>query len=768
MRTHSRSLRVWSELDPMSQVVLEFEEAWRDGPPPIDRFRTRLDGGLSSYGLAELVKADLKHRYRRGERPTAREYLDRFPELGRDDGPALSLIYEEFCLRAETEEAVDPSEFCRAYPTWGDSLASQLAYHRVLSRAVDPEPSLPDFPEPGCRFGDYELVDVLGEGGAARVYLGRASLLGGKEFAVKVSLDRGGEPAILGRLDHPNIVPVLSSFVDEKTGLRGLCMPFRPGPTLDVVIRHFRREGIPRRAKALRDVISREPVLLDAEDSKRAGGAGFPESGSYAEGVAWVGLKIARALAHAHGRGFFHRDVKPDNVLLSLHAGPQLFDFNLAHDPELANQARAAHRGGTLPYMAREHLGAFLDPTLWRQVGAASDIFSLGLILRELLTVERPWKPPDLLDVPRAINAMLLHRMSSLEPIRRANPDVPHALEAIIAKCLEVAPEDRYPAASLLAEDLDNYLNHRKLAYVKNPSVVESAVNLAIRVRSAVSATAIAVVASACLIVGILSILANRPESTDQLLERVVAAEVKRDRAGADAYIQKAFKRADSTVAFEKAVQIHPGSLALRMGMATDYLGKRQLNDAEGAFREALKIGNDHPPALYGLACVEALRGNYGPAVDWNTRAIEVSLASADPSVRERLPEYRVARAQALMRQGDMLNKQARFLDASSHFERALPDLDHLDGTSNLNAVFSREFLSAAAEIGLAVSMKGLKLDDKATECFERARKHLESARFHGGDRYKSNVVELEKVLKEKVLEPATLPQSETPEADEL
>src|SRR5947208_1765486 len=102
MGTLAPSVGLESELDPVSRVVLEFEEAWRSGgPPPLDRFRDRLGRDEVPCGLAELVKADLQNRYRLGQRPAAREYLDRFPELAEDGGRALSLIYEEYCLRAE-------------------------------------------------------------------------------------------------------------------------------------------------------------------------------------------------------------------------------------------------------------------------------------------------------------------------------------------------------------------------------------------------------------------------------------------------------------------------------------------------------------------------------------------------------------------------------------------------------------------------------------------------------------------------------------------
>src|SRR5262249_1899624 len=184
------------------------------------------------------------------------------------------------------------------------------------------------------------------------------------------------------------------------------------------------------------------------------------------------------------------RDVKPANILLTIQHGPQLLDFNLAESPHSASQAQAAMHGGTLPYMAPEQIEAFLNPDLWGKVGAPADIYSLGLVLRELLTGQAPDLPAETLAPARAMRVLLDRRPLLDVSVRRSNPAIPHALEAIVAKCLSVPVGDRYPDAGALAEDLDCFLRRSPLGHAVNPSRRERCVNWVSRnrVRFAVAA----------------------------------------------------------------------------------------------------------------------------------------------------------------------------------------------------------------------------------------------------------------------------------------
>src|SRR5437763_3618638 len=103
------------------------------------------------------------------------------------------------------------------------------------------------------------------------------------------------------------------------------------------------------------------------------------EGSTYIEAVLWIGAGLAAGLAHAHEHGILHRDLKPANVLLTDDGQPMLLDFNLAQDTKQASGASAASVGGTLPYMAPEHLEAFRGAD--RAVDARSDVYGLGVIL---------------------------------------------------------------------------------------------------------------------------------------------------------------------------------------------------------------------------------------------------------------------------------------------------------------------------------------------------------------------------------------------------
>jgi eukaryotic-like serine/threonine-protein kinase len=189
---------------------------------------------------------------------------------------------------------------------------------------------------------------------------------------------------------------------------------------------------------------------------------------SYVGAVLWVGARLAEGLAHAHDQGVVHRDLKPANVLLTDDGQPMLLDFNLAQNTHLA--APGSHVGGTLPYMAPEHLETFQG--MGRVVDARSDLYSLGVILFELITGRPPF-PRRTGPHHESLTQMVVDRTGPPPRLRCWNKMASPAAEAIIRRCLESDPTRRYQSAHDLLEDLERHRDNLPLRHTPEPSLVE-------------------------------------------------------------------------------------------------------------------------------------------------------------------------------------------------------------------------------------------------------------------------------------------------------
>ena len=406
--------------------------------------------------LAARVKAELRARFGCNERPVAWEYLERFESLRDNHDLAVSLIYEEFCLLEEAAEVPGTEEFCGRYLPWKDSLEVQLRCHRELrGLATDARPA-PPLPEPGTSWNGFLIDSILGRGGTSTVYLAFEEAMGGRPVALKVSPDRGPEPGIIGCLDHPRIMPAFSVCRDTARGLRGLCMPYRPGAPLDALLRRAWPLRDSHGASAFRAALGVGLALPPAQSLDRPGWQGFPASGTYDEAVAWIMLVAAQAVFHIHSHGIVHCDIKPSNLYVSVQDGPLLFDFGFAR----SRSAPDALPGGTLAYMAPEQLRAFLDPRCGSEVGPTADIYALGLTLAELSLGTPPYTPPQTLPAALAARELLGRRSHPDRMFPATERPISPALERIAMRCLAPTPGQRYADAGELARSLGEFLEN--------------------------------------------------------------------------------------------------------------------------------------------------------------------------------------------------------------------------------------------------------------------------------------------------------------------
>jgi tetratricopeptide (TPR) repeat protein len=286
-------------------------------------------------------------------------------------------------------------------------------------------------------FGPYTLTGKLAQGGMGVLY--RARDPAGRDVAIKVLRSEGRisevqarrfqrEAEALAKLNHPNVVRVHT--VGTHDGKPYIVMDLVEGESLQ-------------------------------ERLERAGPLGAREA-------AGIVRTLAEALEHAHGKGVLHRDVKPDNVLLDK-GEPRLTDFGLARDLESAS--RLTQTGafmGTPGFCSIEQALGQVDA-----VGPASDVFGLGATLYALLTGVPPFEAQSLLEVVAAMHA------APASP-SRLRPEVESGLSAVCLQCLRPEPQDRYPTAQALADDLERFLGDRPVS-ASSPSLARQVRRWAVR-----------------------------------------------------------------------------------------------------------------------------------------------------------------------------------------------------------------------------------------------------------------------------------------------
>jgi len=183
--------------------------------------------------------------------------------------------------------------------------------------------------------------------------------------------------------------------------------------------------------------------------------------------AAIIAMQVARALDYVHYRGIVHRDIKPANVMISRQGGTKLMDFGIARDNSFGDLTEAGTGIGTPAYMSPEQvLGDKLD--------ARSDIFSLGVMLYQMVTGKKPFVEDE------RRSAMHKIRLEKHVGARKLNPELPRELERVIDRCLEKQPRDRWRSAQHMVMALERFLakhvemNHhaRLVLFIRSQNVI--------------------------------------------------------------------------------------------------------------------------------------------------------------------------------------------------------------------------------------------------------------------------------------------------------
>jgi WD40 repeat protein len=441
------------------------------------------------FDLLDRLANEFAERFRRGERPSLKEYTDRYPDLA--------------------------DEIVSLFPALVDLEQADEVRHEAGAPAARPQDMITSV----SQIGDYRIVREVGRGGMGVVYEAEQVSLG-RRVALKIlpqhvardarMLERfRREARAAARLHHTNIVPVFEVGREGETCF--YAMQFIQGQALDLVYDELQR--VRGKGKSIADDAGASKVAGEAPEATQAASGprpspavsevvhsllagrfepeqtspqplpdgdttdGLTSSGpkasekltsdaiargsavlpggtqlstvdsrkaQYARSIARIGHQVAEGLAYAHERGVIHRDIKTSNLLLDTAGVVWITDFGLAKSNDIA-LTETGDILGTIRYMAPERFRGAGDER--------ADVYALGLTLYELLTLEPAFDASDRL--------RLIEQVKFEEPIRPRLIDrrIPRDLETVVLKAIDKDVKGRYQGARALAEDLRRFLD---------------------------------------------------------------------------------------------------------------------------------------------------------------------------------------------------------------------------------------------------------------------------------------------------------------------
>ncbi len=598
------------ELNPAQKVIAKFSHLSTD-----------------EEAVIEILYAEFMALDELGRRPGVAEWLDRFPEH-RQRLERLLQLHELFAEEdnqpnAKADRQWESSSPFKSPEIEATTLSDKSNFAAPLANTNnhDQEATL------NRQIGSYELIQEVGRGGMGIVY--RAHQIGlSRTVALKVlrSVDARPEQLVrfqreaeaIAALQHPNIVQVYEVGTDGDEEF--LSMEFVEGGGLE--------HHIYDRVWSNHEIASLIKTLADA-------------------------------MHYAHQLGIIHRDLKPANVLLSDQGQPKIVDFGLAKRFQDASNFRT-NTGtliGTPCYMSPEQAVGTSD-----SIGPATDVFSLGVVLYELLTRQLPFLGSTTVET--------LHLIAEREPIlpSKLSRHIPRDLETICLKCLAKLPSQRYASAGALAEDLGRFLDHRPIL-ARRSTIIERMQRIIIRHPQ----LAILIIVMAVVAIGVTSIITWQQRTMASITRQVErqAESERRERtraAKAEAAYEASLHQARELVG--RWTQL---GLTLDNEPGMDSVRRKAFEDAVAYYEQFLK-NNEGDPAIHREAAQASLRAAVIHIELGLWKEAETGLRRTDSWLSELNQDAEILwqRSDCLIQLGHVLRRLERWSDSESAYLQAI------------------------------------------------------------------------------------------------
>lgn len=497
------------ELDSASEaIVLEFEKSRRAGQAfDLVNALQYVDAKQRPRLAAELACIDLELCCDEGRLPVISQIVWQHSDFFESESARAVVAVEHFRLCCVIGTSITRDAIAKLY-----NVSTQALPERTSTQASSKRVKNIDFPNVGDTFCNYPLIAELGRGSLARVYLALQPDLAQRLVVLKVTPRETSEADKLARLQHTGIIPVYS--IHKQGELTCICMPYLGALTLANLIddgrlllpQHDtplglvstivsnRLSTLVEEVESVSDASTPKPhsqftpplaettrgqvasvgstTIPAAQLSAQLGTAELVDSlnqrfvvpGPIAATVD-MAISIVDALAYAHKRSIVHRDLKPENILIANDGQPILLDLNLA---AAVHESDSEITGGTLPYMSAQQLRSLSNNG---QACASDDVFSVGVLLYQLLSGKLPFEPTPF--AIQDLEKVAANRAKPPASLRTINAAIPASLASIVSKCLAYEARDRYSSAAELLDDLSRFRSNQVLRYAADRSPSE-------------------------------------------------------------------------------------------------------------------------------------------------------------------------------------------------------------------------------------------------------------------------------------------------------